>query len=433
MTAAGSATRRWSRYGRLLVACIALLALAALYLPQLAHVATVDARLNARVLPVESPIDGRLELAPPPVGTALAAGAELARIVDPEASSAVLEELDTEIAILRGRAAALRGERAALGAMRVELDAAAARYRHAVRFDVEARLAAAAARRDGALATLQLAVRTLERTTRLAGPGVVSGHRLDEARAQKRARQAELNVAMREVQRLRRNLDAVRSGVALGDGHNDAPYSAQRADEIEIRRITIARALDDITARLAALEREHDRKAVRLRGLARAVLRAPVDGVLWRSDLERGNAGVARGDAVQLIDCRSRIVTASLPTRRVERFAPGMPARIRLLGTRVWLDAHVDEIRAMGAETGADLLAAVPPHLDDRHVLVTLRPHALPPAASARFCDVGRRVEVRLRSGALVDGAAAWHWAVARAAGLFEAARHRDLATATAP
>jgi len=392
----GTARPVWGRRIRLAVAAAAVLVAVAFYGPRLTHVVTAEARLNAPLAPVSSPIAGRLVTSPPVVGATVVAGTRLAHVVDVDASRAAVERLDIEVEAAAANLAALKEENRRLGAMAASLSAASGRHLRAQRANLAVREQEAMAELDAARAAAALATRSLERVRTLARRNATSAHSLDEAEARALRAAAERRAVASRLERLRQERAALDDGVYLGEGYDDVPYSRQRADEVRLRISDLMTRVVAAEQRLAGLEHERARKLSRSEGEWSAELVAPADGVVWRSDFAAGDTGVERGEGVGLIVCAERLVTASLPTRTAERLRPGTTARIRLVGAERWYDAEVTELRAMGADRIADRWAAPLPSTAVDQLLVSLRPRALPETDAATFCDVGRKVEVRI-------------------------------------
>ncbi|MGT2488351.1 hypothetical protein ACU4GA_25315 [Methylobacterium oryzae CBMB20] len=75
----------------------------------------------------------------------------------------------------------------------------------------------------------------LARKQTLGATGVVAGSSVEQARAASVGAGSEQNIAKAELERLQRQLDALKRGTFVGEGRNDVPYSQQRTDEVTIQ------------------------------------------------------------------------------------------------------------------------------------------------------------------------------------------------------
>lgn len=386
-----------ARIGRIVTAIALLLAALWYYGPRALETVTYDAVLNAPVMAVNSPIGGSLLRPPPPPGTVIRAGATVAEIVDPQAASVVLEELATARTNADQTRLAFITEDAELARLAASLAEAAERHLVASRIAVDLRLAVADADLVAAQAEAERARQEHERSLRLATTDAISRHRHDETAAAERKAAANVDAARGTRDRLAAERVALQAGVYIGDDHNDVPYSRQRLDEVNLRRLEVQRRAAEHMAQRDALDVEMAAKRGRLEAFDRVVLTAPRDGIVWRNHVDSGAVTVSPGRLTSLIACADLLVTASLPTRNLEGFLPGSEARVRPVGSATWFPARIEQIRAMGMEEQADHFAASPPVTGDRRVVATLRlddPIAV--GEGARFCDVGRTVEVRI-------------------------------------
>ncbi len=382
-----------------LAAATTLLAVAiSVYGPRLVEERTREAVVEARVEPVRAPVAGvlRRDLGPP--GRAVAPGGLLAVVEDPRVERAAESTFAVELADARGRLAAVEAELARLGALDAALEARRLRALDVrlldaalVRRQVEARLAAAravAAERRAHLARIR----------RLRAARAVPEEELDRAErtfAEARSRVRELEL---ERERALLALRALARGT-LPAGAQDVPGSRSRMDELALRTSELARERARLVARIAALREALVRERARRAARQRVVLRASFPAVVWRRDVSAG-AEVGRGQPLGLLlDCRTLYVAAIVHQRNVGALEPGLPARARPFGETRWLPGRVVAVRAAPlAKEDGFAVALRPLEEDEAVVLVELDAPDLA-RDSARFCHVGRSVELALDRG----------------------------------
>ncbi|MBI5162418.1 MAG: HlyD family efflux transporter periplasmic adaptor subunit [Magnetospirillum sp.] len=383
------------RKGRLLLG-LALLALGAwLVLPGLIHPISSDAVLNAEVVMIRAPIDGRLTGTRVAIGDRVAAGDALGRVSAFHPPSERRDQLALELAAETRLAAALAEERLGLEALDRDLARRGNAFRGAVTARMALALAEAEARARAAEAAHAKNAAALARKQALLAKDIVAPVAVESAAAESRGTAAGIDAARTEVRRRRAELEAARAGTFVADGFNNVPYAQQRRDEVRLKlleRTADAAAAEVKVAELTRLLAAEERALVQL---ADADLPAPVDGVVWQRFAAEGD-GVRAGDPVLgVVDCNALFLTAVLPKRYFAELRAGDRARARLAGEEGAVAAVVQSVRAAGAAQANGSAAVVPATEDGGEVVVTL---AVQGGAignrSDNLCQVGQRATV---------------------------------------
>jgi len=368
----------------------------AIYAPHLAYNISTDAVINARVIPLVSPIEGVVTKAPPADGTAVRAGAVLAEIENRAVDRGRLRSLRAQAGSLRERVAARHQLNADLEEMRATLETVHAEYQAGSVARLEILLEQARAGADGSAAAAREAERDHARMADMAGSGAVSDNELD--RAESRAAQARADAARArlDIERLTTELASVKRGIYVAEERNDVPYTQQRIDEIHIRRAEVAAQVREHTALLAEIEESIAVEETRVNERASVVLVAPRDGIVWRPRVIQGSRVVANSEVVRLIDCDDLFVSVRLHQRHFEDIRLGDTVSVRLVGNSDSQPALVRDLRGMGASEQDDRFAAPTPPIRSDEFLVTLQLDARRDwGRSSDYCGVGRSAEVR--------------------------------------
>ena len=177
-------------------------------------------------------------------------------------------------------------------------------------------------------------------------------------------------------------------------GSNDVAYSAQRADKIAIRLVSLNRTA-------STLEAEAEETAERLAAEERRIalmtadnLKAPSSGMVWKLGTSNGERLGVGDTAAELVDCGSAFIVASIPQDRVPDVAIGSEARFRLSGEREDRVGLVLSVTGDAATSNDRNLAAVP--LKTASSMATVRVVAPPSLNVAGECLVGRTARVLL-------------------------------------
>ena len=386
-----------SRWANRLVVIAASVLLAAAGLLVLRAFATRsrDAVIEARQIAVTSPIDGVLSRLDVRSGDRVARGERLLVVSNPRASrqrlagirsqlhlsNAELEELSRRVARLRA-AAALSG----LDSNR-QFQLQLARQTQ----DLNTLLA----RETTASQELAFAHRHHERYRTLFEQGVVAADVVDRTRTSWKQAQAGLQAARHELRAQRAVLEAARLSLTLtATRGGDDPEIKARAD-----RLQLANVEDQIRTKqvhIAGLRRQQE-EADNQWGLdAAEVIRSPLDGVVWNTQLSEG-AGVTRTAAIlTLLDCQDRWINAYVKENKLNRIRIGQKVSVSLVGTSQLLLGRVVYVRSGIGRTkeGSDQAPLLPINLyREAQVKVALDPDPQPDAR--HFCLVGYTGEVR--------------------------------------
>lgn len=367
---------------------------AALYAPDVLYTSSSEAVLNARTVTITAPIDGRVTAAPSSEGMAIAAGAPLLTIENPVVDRSRLGELEAARTRTEAELTAAKGLIDTLRRQTAGLEQQSAAYRQGVvaRLDLAAQEAHATL--TAAEASAAEARNTLARKQTLAASGWASAADFDHAAQMSARADAEAGRARLTAARQKQELEAVQHGVFVAEDNNGAPYAQQRTDEFRLRIAEAQAQADALAARLAQTEEQAAAERRRVDRLAAAELRAPVAGVVWRPDVTVGSSVGRDREMMTLIDCSSLYVTASFSSRQFDNLHPGAQATVRVADSGKRYAATVVDVRAVNGEAN-DHFAAPLPRLGTRQVMAVLRLDDPGAMESAKYCGVGRRVDVR--------------------------------------
>jgi multidrug resistance efflux pump len=281
---------------------------------RLLELSSVEAVVNARLVSLRAPIEGRIESTDlaPTIGEAAPKGRPMLRISNSRADRARLDDLqrlvdqaETERPVIARRLMRLK-----------EIYEQISQQAHAFQAgrirELEARVLDLKAQASASEASGSEAASTLARTQALAA----SGHQTSVAveRAERDAKvasqtQKSLNHRLFAVEV---ELEAARRGEYVGDSYNDRPSSLQHADELSIR---VAETESELTAhdqRLARLHSALDKEVSRYSELSSVVLASPADASVWEVLVTPGEEVRKGQDLMRLLDCSGPIVSVTV-------------------------------------------------------------------------------------------------------------------------
>jgi len=383
------------RVARIGIAVAILVTAGAIYGPDLIYTTSSEAVLNARVITVAAPIEGRIASIPPAEGTVVAADTPLLTIENPLFDRSRLDELE---ATRTRTEAELTGQNRLIEALAnqiVSLDDQMRSYLSATVTRLALAQKEAEAEATAAEATAADAQHNFERKSALRASTTVSVADVDQAEQAAIRTKAMAERARFTAQRVGAELDAAKRGVLVAADRNDVPYSEQRIDEFNARKAEAEVQAAILTARLAELDRQVLAERTRAARLARSEIKAPVAGVVWRPLVAQGSTVAHDAPLMTLIDCAELYATAAFSGRQFDDLHPGRTATVHLLGTDHNYPATIVDARALGGSDVEERFAAPLPKLSGRQILAVLRIDDPRSLAKKQYCDVGRRVEVR--------------------------------------
>lgn len=372
------------RLTRLALAATILVILGGIAASRVLYRTSIEAVLNAPRVTLVAPVDGIVDSLMVAAGTPVAAGGDMLRLRRTRWSSGIADERDSRAWVLAQRADALTAEVSTLEALRDSLRSRLVAFQHATLLRLAADTLAAAARLDERQ-------RQLARLESLRDANGATEADIDRLRAEVASAQGDYSRAVAAA-------IAARDGVVLDAGGQDAPYSRQRLDELQLRLADLTEQRATIAAELATLGVSADRAAEHDRGAAHAdtfSVSAPTHGVVWSVSASTGESILRGAPLVTLIDCSRLFFEATIGPREQDRIVPGMAVQVRFAGTSALIPARVAFLRGGGVRETDDAAAQLQfdRRRTDARVVIDVDPDAVG-AAPGNFCQVGRSAKV---------------------------------------
>ncbi len=347
---------------------------------------SVEAVVNARLIILRSPIEGRVTAADlPAVGELVKADAPLLRVDNPRIDHGPVEGLERQIDDLSADRHALESKLSAARTEAATLKAQLEAFRKARIAVLDADAAMLHQRIIAAEEKSTLAASDAERAGALQASGAASAVNAENAAHAANIAAAALAELRLEHRRIAVERQALSNGVYAGDSYNDRPQSAQRLDEVERRITDLQAGLEADSERQRGLRLALAQARQQEARLAEARISAPVGARVWEVLATPGEQ-VNRGqDLVRLLSCGAAVVTASVSESVYNRLHTGMPARFVPRGKDEGLPGTIVNLTGMA---GASSNYAIDPSaLRKEPYRVTV---AVPRLAVTDHCAVGR-------------------------------------------
>jgi biotin carboxyl carrier protein len=361
---------------------------------------SVDAVVNARLVSLRAPIDGKLMPGPlsPTIGATAAKGITLLRITNTRADRARLDDLRRLVDQIESERASIVGRLDRLKELYEHVSEQTLAFQVGRIQELEARVMDYKAQAEAAGATQVEAVSTLERTRLLATSGAQTKAVLERA-------QRDATIATETERSIRHRLfaaqvelEASRRGQYIGDTYNDRPSSRQQADELSIRIAEAEAELGARDRRLDGLRAEMRDESARYADLSDVVMISPIDAQIWEVLVSPGEE-VRRGqDLLRLLDCSGTVVTTTVRESVYNQLRVGDKAQFRFSDHSNLYNGQV--IRTSGVAAPSDNLAIQSTGPSSGAYRITV---SVPELASDQ-CGVGRTGKVTFQGATGASG-----------------------------
>ena len=324
---------------------------------RLLEFSSVEAVVNARLITLRAPIDGRIVDADfvPTIGAMAPKGHSMFGISNSRADRMRLDDLQRQLDQAESDRPGLATRLARLKQIYEQLSHQARAFQAGRIRELEERVMDLKAQASATDASELEAISNLLRTKTLADSGYQTTVALERAeRDAKIAAQAKQSLNHR-LFASQVELEAARRGEYVGDSYNDRPSSLQHADELSVRIAETEAELDARQQRIASLHAALETEASRYVELSNAELPSPTDARVWEVLVSPGEEVRKGQDLVRLLDCSGAIVTTTVRESVFNRLRLGEKAQFRLSGQPGRYDGTV--VRMSGIAAPSDNLA----------------------------------------------------------------------------
>jgi multidrug resistance efflux pump len=369
---------------------------------RLLEFSSVEAVVNARLVSLRAPIDGKIEDADfaPKIGAVASKGRFMLRISNSRADRARLDDLQRLVDQTEGERPAIAKRLMRLKELHEQVSQQARAFQAGRIRQLEERTMDLKAQVSSTEASELEAASTLVRTRTLAASGYqtsVAVERADRDAKVATESQRSLNHRLFASQV---ELEAARRGEYVGDSYNDRPSSIQQADELSVRITEAEAELSSRDQRLARLHAGLDAEAARYSELSNAVLSSPIDAQVWEVLVSPGEEVRKGQDLLRLLDCSGALVTVTVRESVFNQLRIGDKAQFRFSGQSGRYDGTI--VRMSGSAAPPDNLAIQPTGLSSGGYRIAV---SVPDLASAAQCGVGRTGTVVFNASAGSGGA----------------------------
>ncbi len=356
---------------------------------RLLEFSSVEAVVNARLVSLRAPIDGKIEAdVAPTIGAVAPKGGFMLRISNSRADRARLDDLQRLVDQTEGERPAIAKRLMRLKELHQEISQQVRAFQVGRIRELEERTMDLKAQAAATEAAEIEAVSTLARTKSLAESGIQTRVAVERAdRDAKVAAETQRSLHHRlfatEVE-----LEAARHGEYVGDSYNDRPSSLQHADDLSVRIAEAEAELSSRDQRLAKLRADLDAEAVRYSELSNAVLSSPIEAMVWEVLVSPGEEVRKGQDLLRLLDCSGALVTVTVRESVFNQLRIGDQAQFRFSGQSGKYNGTI--VRMSGSAAPPDNLAIQPTGLASGGYRIVV---SVPDLASTK-CGVGRTGKV---------------------------------------
>jgi multidrug resistance efflux pump len=352
---------------------------------RLLEFSSVEAVVNARLVSMRAPIDGRIEDFAPTIGAATPRGRLMLHISNSRADRTRLDDLQRLIDQTEGERPAIAKHLTRLKELHEQVSQQARAFQAGRIRELEERMMDLKAQASATEASEFEAASTLARTKTLAATGYQTTVAVERA-------ERDAKVAVQNQKSLNHRLfasvvelEAARRGEYVGDSYNDRPSSLQHADDLSVRIADAEAELNSREQRLAKLHAALDAEAARYSELSNAVLSSPIDAQVWEVLVSPGEEVRKGQDLLRLLDCSGALVTVTVRESVFNQLRTGDKAQFRFSGRSDRYNGTI--VRMSGSAAPPDNLAIQSTGLSSGGYRIAV---SVPDLASAEHCGVGR-------------------------------------------
>jgi multidrug resistance efflux pump len=353
---------------------------------RLLELSSVEAVVNARLISLRAPIEGKIEGADllPIIGAVAPKGQPMLRISNSRADRARLDDLQRLVDQAEAERPIIAKRLLRLREIHEQISQQARAFQAGRVRELEERMLDLKAQASATEASESEAASTLARTKSLAASGYQTSVAVERAeRDAKVAAQTQRSLNHR-LFAIEVELEAARRGEYVGDSYNDRPSSLQHADDLSIRVAETESELNAQDQRLAKLHAALNAEAKRYSELSGVVLSSPADALVWEVLVSPGEEVGKGQDLLRLLDCSGAIVSVTVRESVFNQLRLGDKAQFRFSGQSGRYNGTI--VRMSGSAAPADNLAIQPTGLSSGGYRIAVSV----PDLAATQCSVGR-------------------------------------------
>jgi multidrug resistance efflux pump len=351
---------------------------------RLLEFSSTEAVVNARLVSLRAPIDGRIEDFTPAIGIEVPRGRFLLHISNGRADRGRLDDLQRLLEQTESERPAVVRRLARLKEIYQQITQQARAFQAGRVRELEERALDLKAQVSATDASVSEAASTFARTKALASSGIQTAVAVERAERDSKVATETRKSLDHRLFATEIELEAARRGEYVGDSYNDRPSSLQHADELSVRVAEADAELGSRDERLARLRAALAVETARYSEMSNAVLSSPIDGQVWEILVSPAEEVRKGQDLMRLLDCSGTIVTATVRESVFNQLRIGGQAQFRLSGQSAKFNGTI--VRMSGSAAPSDNLAIQPTALAQGGYRVAV---SVPELASAR-CEVGR-------------------------------------------
>lgn len=383
---------------RIAIGIVFLVFLIVSFVPSCYQSTSGDGLINARTVTLRSPIEGVLHFSKPTkCGVLFARNEVIGKVVNDRINKSFLHELMTEKRTLESRIAIMDERLAEFAKLERHLDDNLRKYQKFSQKQLEEQIRQTDEKLTQEQTELDRSKKEYDANRLLVDRQALKIREFENSEANYLKAMARVRELTNRQVELKNSLEAVNTGVFLGDGHNDVPYSSQRRDQLVIETCLAQAARTEARNRLEGINLQIAEEQRRLEKMENFTLTAPFNSVVWRLTETEGSAVVIDTSLIVLLDCSSVFLDIALSESQFSDIATHNTIKYRLIGESKYHNGKIFALRGSGSDVSDHNLAASLYKDPKRefHVWASVDPNDLD-LKPENFYQVGHRIEVKI-------------------------------------
>ena len=382
---------------RITVGIIFLFLLVLSIVPNLYIYSSGDGVVNALTTVLRSPIEGVLHFSAP-MNKEFQKGDTIGKVLNDRVNHSFLYELMTEKKMLDSRIESFTERLDRYKKLSVSLGENLSKYQIYSAKQLDMQVKQDEHKLTEERAEFERAKKEFEASKILSFKDAINKRELERTESNKlKSEERIMNLEFR-VEEQKNSLEAVSSGVFLGNGRSDdSPYSKQRMDQMVIEISLAQTTLDEAKSRVEGINKQIETEKARIEKAECFEIISPFDALIWRQPLTESSTVVINSELIVILDCSSVFLDIAVSESQFSNIGAGDKIQYRLIGDTGYKIGEVMALRGSGTQLGDQNLAATlnkDPRKEFR-VWVKAKPSDLG-LCPDNFYQVGRRLEVKI-------------------------------------
>lgn len=357
-----------------------------------------DGVVNAHTTTLKSPIEGVIRFSETvKYGKFFKKSEVIGTVTNDRVSRAHLHELMTEKKTLEGRIINLSERVAAYSKLNAELAENHSKYQKFAGRQLSSQIKQTENKLTQEKAEFDRSKKEVEANRTLEEKQAIKKRELERTESNYLRSEGKILELENQLDELKNSLESVQSGVFLGSGNNDSPYSKQRMDQLVIEISLAKTTLEEAIYRIEGINAQIETERKRIQNVESFQFAAPFDALVWRLPVNEGSSVAPDSELIVLLECSSVFLDIAVSESQFSNIKAGDKIQYRLISEPKFHKGSVFAMRGSGSDLVNRNFAALlsKDSKKEFHIWVEADPKDLD-LKPENYFQAGRRIDVKL-------------------------------------